>query len=71
MDKSRRSFLRDFTLVTGSLVAVTDLLAEPKFFDDSQNSVNMWSFKAEKINRVRIAVVGLGMRGSDAVGRLL
>lgn len=71
MNKSRRSFLRDFTLVTGSLVAVSELIAEPKFLHDTQNSFNMWSFKADKINKVRIAVVGLGMRGSDAVGRLL
>jgi predicted dehydrogenase len=77
MKSDRRKFLQQVTLGTGSLVgmpAFTRLKTfETDHLDIADNGVqhfNMCGYAAPKIETVRIGVVGLGMRGSEAVGRL-
>lgn len=80
MSSNRRSFLQKITLGTGSVLAGIPVLARVTK-DESENEIassfeqkpqrfNMCGYAAPKLNTVRIGVVGLGMRGSDAVERL-
>ncbi|MFZ9388525.1 MAG: Gfo/Idh/MocA family protein [Chitinophagaceae bacterium] len=81
MDKNRRSFLR--RLAVGGGIMATGLPAFAEVIGTSDEEMrhsseqelqaqrfNMCGFAAPKIETVRVAVVGLGMRGSDAVERL-
>lgn len=66
MSSSRRDFLKRASLLSAAAVSVPILnnkaLAAPRF--------NMWGYAAPKIDKVRVAVIGLGMRGPGAVDRL-
>jgi len=66
MNENRRDFLKRATLLSGAAVALPALnkatAAAPRF--------NMWGYAAPKIDKVRIGVIGLGMRGPGAVDRL-
>lgn len=79
MTSNRRKFLRNITLGGTALVAGKSLQATPTdrespYPDERGNEkkpvFNMCGFAAPKLDVVRIGVVGLGMRGSDAVERL-
>ncbi len=69
----RRNFLRNITLSAGAIAAgVTRVVAEeglPETYT-GKKTFNMCGYAAPKLETVRIGVVGLGMRGSDAVERL-
>lgn len=66
MHSSRREFLKKASLLSAASVAVPALYtgahAAPRF--------NMWGYAAPKIDIVKVAVIGLGMRGPGAVDRL-
>src|SRR5262245_27899099 len=73
---NRRKFLKEFTLAG---LATTSLPAFAKIkLDEADKNVepgreqyfNMCGYAAPKMEVVRIGVVGLGMRGSEAVERL-
>jgi Oxidoreductase family, NAD-binding Rossmann fold len=77
MSTNRRKFLRNLSLTTGALAA-----GLPKVIANDESSVaipewqqqpprfNMCGYAAPKMPVVRIGVIGLGMRGGDAVERL-
>ena len=72
MSSNRRKFLRQFA-AGSSLLAVGDpamasLIKEQT--PPSSANFNMCGYAAPKLEVVRIGIVGLGMRGSDAVERL-
>ena len=67
MSSSRRDFLKKASLLSAAAMSVPvlnnqALAAAPAF--------NMWGYAAPKIDKVRVAVIGLGMRGPGAVDRL-
>lgn len=79
MSTNRRKFLRNITLGGTALVAGKSLQANPTdrespYSDQSgpgnKPVFNMSGYAAPKLDVVRIGVIGLGMRGSDAVERL-
>lgn len=82
MNSNRRKFLRNFTIGAGVLSFGIPSFANQKarvkkdetdntgITDYGKQHFNMCGYAAPKIDTVRIGVVGLGMRGSDAVKRL-
>ncbi|MCY4781642.1 Gfo/Idh/MocA family oxidoreductase [Sphingobacterium sp. UT-1RO-CII-1] len=67
MSSNRRDFLKKATLLSSVAVTLPSLnnsamAAAPGF--------NMWGYAAPKIDKVRIGVIGVGMRGPGAVDRL-
>ena len=81
MNKNRRQFLRNIAIGTGVLGTGLPALAsdwgvsdESLAFSDSQEKkgqvFNMSGYAAPKLDVVRIGVIGLGQRGSEAVERL-
>jgi len=81
MDNNRRKFLRrlaigsgvlaagipSFAKVTGTTDEQIDRSAE---YENQEQRFNMCGYAAPKIETVRIGVIGLGQRGSEAVERL-
>jgi hypothetical protein len=71
---NRRKFLRNIALGTGALAAgITRVVAEQNDGeqpDYGKRAFNMCGYAAPKLETVRMGIVGLGMRGSDAVERL-
>jgi hypothetical protein len=63
---TRREFLRNMSLTAGALGLVG--LAGPRVF--AADGRNMCGFAAPPLERVRLGVIGLGMRGPGAVERL-
>ncbi|TMI82790.1 MAG: Gfo/Idh/MocA family oxidoreductase [Bacteroidetes bacterium] len=77
MKSHRRKFLQQLTLGAGSLIGAPAFAKLKSFETDdlhvpikSDQHFNMCGYAAPKIETVRIGVIGLGMRGSEAVGRL-
>lgn len=78
MSSNRRKFLRNLTIGAGALTVSIPSLAEVKkdeedLRDTSGTGIqhfNMCGYAAPKIETVRVGIVGLGMRGSEAVRRL-
>ena len=75
MSTNRRHFLKQISLSAGAVIAQKGATAEnelPSFSPTPQPSqtFNMCGYAAPKLPVVRIGVIGLGMRGSDAVERL-
>lgn len=79
MGSNRRKFLRNITLggtalfagqslQAGSANSETPQLPSPR--ENNPSSFNMCGYAAPKLEVVRIGIIGLGMRGSDAVERL-
>ncbi|MFZ9660613.1 MAG: acetylgalactosaminidase, partial [Chitinophagaceae bacterium] len=68
---NRRKFIRNFTLGASVIATGLESKAEAGFYRQSATaSQNMCGYAAPKLDTVRIGIVGLGMRGSDAVERL-
>ncbi len=83
MKENRRRFLRNLSLGAAGATAGLPLLANwqqtesvpasdalPKNWKRSPGGFNMCGYAAPKINTVRIGIIGLGMRGPDAVKRM-
>jgi Oxidoreductase family, NAD-binding Rossmann fold len=81
MNATRRKFLHRLAVGTGALAAGLPALARVTGTTDEQmdrsaeaeskgQSFNMCGYAAPKIETVRIGVIGLGQRGSEAVERL-
>src|ERR1041384_7916167 len=77
MKSDRRKFLRQVTIGASSLATLPAFVKKDEedilcFFSNQyeEQHFNMCGFAAPKIETVRIGVVGLGMRGSEAVERL-
>lgn len=78
MSTSRRKFLRNLSLGAGAITAGLPAFArikheETQFAENNsqqQQHFNMCGYAAPKLETVRIGMIGLGMRGSDAVERL-
>lgn len=77
MTSNRRKFLRNITLGTGALATGLPALGRDLSSDErteahnmNKGSFNMCGYAAPKIDQVRIGIIGLGNRGSGAVGRL-
>ena len=78
MPSNRRKFLRNLSIGAGALGFSLPSFAKVKnnngSFIELEESMpqtfNMCGYAAPKLDVVRIGIVGLGMRGSDAVERL-
>jgi predicted dehydrogenase len=74
MSSNRRQFLRQITLGTGALA--TGLQADARSneslpaYASAPSRFNMCGFQAPKMDKVRIGIIGLGMRGPGAVERM-
>ncbi len=77
MDNNRRKFLRRLAVGGAAMAAgahawgATDEQMDQSLqFEKSGQRFNMCGYAAPKLNTVRVGIIGLGMRGSDAVERL-
>ena len=82
MKENRRRFLRNLSLGSAGVTAGLPLLANWPYSSDGHpndiqherksgpNDFNMCGYAAPKLNTVRIGIIGLGMRGPDAVKRM-
>ncbi|MBK9569712.1 MAG: Gfo/Idh/MocA family oxidoreductase [Chitinophagaceae bacterium] len=81
MDNNRRKFLRRLALGSGVLatglpsfakvIGTTDeQMDRSSDYENNGQRFNMSGYAAPKIDTVRVGVIGLGQRGSEAVGRL-
>ena len=77
MKSNRRKFLRQFTVGAGSLASLPAFVKKDEedilsLFSNQRREehFNMCGYAAPKIETVRTGVIGLGMRGSEAVRRL-
>src|SRR5215475_1968954 len=77
MKSNRRKFLRQFTIGAGSLASLPAFVKRDEedilslfSHQHGEQHFNMCGYAAPKIETVRIGVIGLGMRGSEAVERL-
>ena len=77
MASNRRKFLRNITLGTGAIATGLPVLGKDLSVEKDQllsgagkSGFNMCGYAAPKIDKVRIGIIGLGNRGSGAVGRL-
>lgn len=81
MATNRRNFIKKVAVGTGALATGLPAFASETFIDDEQMNrsidlqqigqrFNMCGYAAPKIETVRIGIIGLGMRGSEAVERL-
>ncbi len=77
MDNNRRKFLRRLAvggaaMATGAhaWASTDEQMEQSQLWEKSGQRFNMCGYAAPKLNTVRVGIVGLGMRGSDAVERL-
>lgn len=70
MSSNRRKFLRNISLGAGALATGLEASAAEHPSKTLPAGFNMTGYAAPKLDVVRIGVVGLGQRGSDAVERL-
>lgn len=73
MDNNRRKFIRNLTLGAGALATGVEARSADhpvSIHETTAATFNMCGYAAPKINTVRIAIIGLGQRGSGAVERL-
>ncbi len=80
MSSNRRNFLRNITLGTGALITGSPSFAKVTADENDRSAsqkiklstagFNMCGYAAPKIDKVRIGIIGLGMRGPGAVERM-
>lgn len=77
MDNNRRKFLRRLAIggaamATGAHAwsATDEQMEQSLQWEEAGQRFNMCGYAAPKLNTVRVGIIGLGMRGSDAVERL-
>jgi hypothetical protein len=80
-ENNRRDFIRKATIGASALAAglpafasvtgsTDEEMQNSSAFENKGQRFNMCGYAAPKIETVRVGVIGLGMRGSDAVERL-
>jgi hypothetical protein len=65
---SRRDFIKKITATAGAIALASDAGAHRS--TTSKDSFNMSGYSAPRLEKVRVGVIGLGMRGSEAIRRL-
>ena len=79
MSTPRRNFIRTMAVGSSVLASSLPLFAKAPSEEETERSnqqaaqkpvFNMCGYAAPKLEVVRIGIIGIGMRGSDAVGRL-
>ena len=81
MDKSRRSFLKSLAIGSGALATGLPSLAtvlptsdeevaRSAVLEAANGNFNMCGYAAPRIDTVRVAIIGIGQRGTEAVKRL-
>ena len=73
MSTNRRSFIRNIALGSGAIASSlpqTGFAASDAAMPVAPATFNMCGYAAPKFPTVRVAVIGLGMRGPGAVDRL-
>ena len=80
MPSNRRNFLRNITLGTGALITGSPSFAKVNIDEADRFNLqqikyntagfNMCGYAAPKMDKVRIGIIGLGMRGPGAVERM-
>jgi len=70
MSTNRRSFIRNVAMGSGAIAVAFPNSTEASTKQIAPATFNMCGYAAPKLNKVRVAVVGLGMRGPGAVDRL-
>ena len=73
MSTNRRSFIRNVALGSGAIVSAipeNGFAASEAAMPVAPSTFNMCGYAAPKLPTVRVAVIGLGMRGPGAVDRL-
>lgn len=78
MSSNRRSFLKNITLGAGALVTGAPAFAHvnadeadhSRIIQSKSAAFNMCGYAAPKMDKVRIGIIGLGMRGPGAVDRM-
>src|SRR5881227_2510033 len=77
MKTGRRKFIQQLSIGAGALAtALPSLVSGEEHHElrpgsgSNEQHFNMCGYAAPKIATVRIGIIGLGMRGSEAVGRL-
>ncbi len=65
MDTSRRSFLKQASLLSGLAISLPNIVHSQR----AGSSHNMSGFRAAKIERIKMGIIGLGNRGEGAVSR--
>ena len=70
MSTNRRSFIRNVAMGSGALVASIPQASQGSNMPTTPAIFNMCGYAAPKLSKVRVGIVGLGMRGPGAVDRL-
>lgn len=70
MSTNRRKFLRNITLGGGAIAAAIHNTHAERKYGTYKDSRNMCGFSTGKLDKVRIGIIGLGMRGPDAAERM-
>lgn len=70
MSTNRRSFIRNVALGSSALAITIPISSAANTQQVLPASFNMCGYAAPKLNKVRVGVIGLGMRGPGAVDRL-
>ena len=70
MSTNRRSFIRNVAMGSGALAASIPQASQGRNMPTAPAIFNMCGYAAPKLSKVRVGVVGLGMRGPGAVDRL-
>lgn len=72
MESNRRKFLQQLAIGTGALtLGLPDIVqADNNLVNNSTARFNMSGYAASKIDKVKIGIIGLGMRGPGAVSRM-
>ncbi|MEY4628035.1 MAG: hypothetical protein RLZZ595_361 [Bacteroidota bacterium] len=70
MSTNRRSFIRNVAMGSGALAVSIPHASQANNMPTAPSTFNMCGYAAPKLAKVRVGVVGLGMRGPGAVDRL-
>lgn len=71
MSQSRRSFLRQSLVAAGAASAIASSIASAATPARPSGAKSVFGLKCKPMEKVRVGIVGLGMRGSGAVSRIL
>jgi hypothetical protein len=70
MSTNRRRFIRDIAMGSGAIATVISDRAIAQPLPSAEAAFNMCGYAAPGIDKVRVGIIGLGMRGPGAVERM-